>query len=203
MRVLFVCTGNICRSPMGELMTQLFLPPGEVSANSAGTHGLDAHPIDPSSGRLMAQDGIDPSGFRSKRLVPELADGSDLILCFEQEHIKGIANLSPRSARKTFLLPDFANACLYCLRNGYVEGDRIQDRCESVMDNASMIRPMLPEAPEIVDPIGKEFPVFEKAHEQIAQAMRMIAVTLLPPSGGRGRHRAQTAAVDPGLAMME
>lgn len=69
MKVLFVCTGNICRSPMGELMFPLFFHHDDIETDSAGTQGLIENPIDPSSARLMELDGIDASGFRSKRLT--------------------------------------------------------------------------------------------------------------------------------------
>lgn len=84
MKVLFVCTGNICRSPMGELMFPLFFHHAGIETDSAGTQGLISNPIDPSSARLMELDGIDSSAFRSKRLTPQLAMDSDLILCFTE-----------------------------------------------------------------------------------------------------------------------
>lgn len=81
MKVLFVCTGNICRSPMGELMFPLFFHDDSVTADSAGVLGLVNSPIDPSSERLMNQDGIDASVFRSKRITPQIAMSSGNSCC--------------------------------------------------------------------------------------------------------------------------
>lgn len=53
MHIMFVCTGNICRSPMGELLLTKYLNGTTVRVSSAGTRGLPMHQIDPSSARLM------------------------------------------------------------------------------------------------------------------------------------------------------
>ena len=78
MRIMFVCTGNICRSPMGELLMSHYLTGTTVQVSSAGTRGLPMHPIDPSSGRLMDSVGIESSGFHSRRLTRQMADDADL-----------------------------------------------------------------------------------------------------------------------------
>ena len=63
MKVLFICTGNICRSPMGELLLPQFMP--DLESDSAGTRGLVSHEIAPNSKRLLDQHGIDSSSFRA------------------------------------------------------------------------------------------------------------------------------------------
>lgn len=175
MKVLFVCTGNICRSPMGELLLPSIFQDPAITADSAGTRGLDSHAIDPSSAKLLQQVGIDSSAFRSKRITPQLANDSDLILCFEQHQRQDIATMAPRAGRRTFLLTDFANMCAYCAQQGLATGSTRQERLESVIDNASMIRPMLPTPLTIEDPHRKDFAVFEKAYQQITQALTLIA----------------------------
>lgn len=183
MKVLFVCTGNICRSPMGELMFPLFFHDDSITTDSAGVQGLIDNPIDPSSARLMQQDCIDASTFRSKRLTPQLAMSSDLVLCFTEHQRKKIVELAPRMRSSTFLLTDFADLCDYCAKNGLIEGDMLEDRLDSVLTNASLVRPMLPPAHDIDDPYRKEFPAFETAHQQIGEAFASIAAALEPTKG--------------------
>ena len=144
MHIMFVCTGNICRSPMGELLLTKYLNGTTVRVSSAGTRGLPMHQIDPSSARLMDSVGIESSGFRSRRLTRQMADEADLILCFEKSQRKDIVALAPAAVRYTFLLSDFANMCEYCARNGMIKGLTIQERLQSVIRSSSMIRPMLP-----------------------------------------------------------
>lgn len=180
MRVLFVCTGNICRSPMGELMFPLFFRSDAIETDSAGVNGLIGHHIDPSSNKLMEIDGIDASAFRSKRITPQLALSSDLILCFTDAQRSNIVTLAPRARSRTYTVSDFANLCRYCTENGLISGDTIEDRLDSVITDASMVRPMLPAPQDIKDPYHKEFEMFQNAHDQMGYAFADIARALEP-----------------------
>lgn len=175
MNILFVCTGNICRSPMGELLWPRFITDPNIQARSAGTYGLDGHAIAEHSRELMERDGIDPSAFRSRRLTREIAANADLILCFEREQRGDIVTLAPNKVRRTFLLPDFANAAAYCAKERFITGATVADRLESVIDNASLARPMLPQVDDVPDPQGKDMQAFERAHASIVADLRTIA----------------------------
>lgn len=144
MHIMFVCTGNICRSPMGELLLTRYLSGTTVQVSSAGTHGLPMHQIDPNSALLMESVGIEPSGFRSRRLTQPMAKSADLILCFEKDQRKDIVTLAPTAVKYTFLLGDFANMCEYCARNGLVKGLTIQERLQSVMTLLPLFGPCFP-----------------------------------------------------------
>ena len=85
--------------------------------------------------------------------------------------------IAPTAARKTFLINDFANMCVYCKEQGYMEGDTRQEKLESVIDNASMIRPMIPDTNNVEDPIGKDFAVYQAAYNEICKALQTIANT--------------------------
>lgn len=183
MKVLFVCTGNICRSPMGELMFPLFFHDDSIVTDSAGVQGLFDSPIDPASALLLAQDGIDSRAFRSKRLTPQLAMSNDLILCFTERQRRAIVTLTPRVRSRTFLLQDFANICAYCEQKDLLKGTTVSERVESAMHYASIIRLALPEAQDIVDPYRKDFNAFQAAHEQIGTAFATIASAIEPAKG--------------------
>ncbi len=183
MKVLFVCTGNICRSPMGELLFPHFFHASGIETDSAGTQGLVDSPIDPSSAKLMALDGIDSSQFRSKRLTPQLAMSSDLILCFTEHQRKKIVALAPRARNRVFLLSDFANLCRYFNEYHLLKGSTLEDRMQEVKYNASMVRHAIPVAEDITDPYRKSFAAFQSAHDQIVYAIADIANSLEPPHG--------------------
>lgn len=183
MKVLFVCTGNICRSPMGELLFPLFFHSKDIETDSAGTQGLINSPIDPSSAKLMAMDGIDSSRFRSKRLTPQLALSSDLILCFTEHQRKKIVAQTPRARTKTFLLSDFANLCRYFSQNSLFHGFSVEDRMREVIYNASMVRMNLPQAVDIADPYKKDFLAFRATHDQILHDLADVANALEPTHG--------------------
>lgn len=188
MKVLFVCTGNICRSPMGELLFPQFFTDPDLQVDSAGTNGLVDSPIDPSSGKLMAQDGIDASAFRSKRLTPQLALGSDIIFCFSKHQQQKIATIAPPATRKTVTLNDFAAIAQYCAKEGLIEGDTYEERMQSILDNMSLVRPMVGSTNDIADPYRKEFEAFETAHEEIGTAIATIAEAVLPKNGKHSKN---------------
>lgn len=172
---------------MGELMFPLFFRDTTIHTDSAGVRGLIDSPIDPSSGRLMEADGIDASAFRSKRLTPQLAMQSDLILCFTEHQRKKIVQLAPRVRSRTFLLTEFAALCEYCSANNLVQGNTVEQRLNSILYEASMVRAMLPESDDIADPYNKEFEAFQTAHDSIGLAFATIARILEPVSGAHAR----------------
>lgn len=178
MHIMFVCTGNICRSPMGELLMSRYLANTTVQVTSAGTRGLPMHQIDPSSARLMDSVGIDSSGFRSRRLTREMAESADLILCFESSHRKEIVTVAPKTVRYTFLLDDFANMCRYSAEHGLVKGTTIQERLQSVIDASSFIRPSVASPKDIADPHGREFAKFRQAADETNRALRTILTSM-------------------------
>ena len=174
MKVLFICTGNICRSPMGELLLPQFMP--DLESDSAGTRGLVAHEIAPNSKRLLDQHGIDSSSFRAKRVTPQIAQGSDLILCFEHEQRKEIAVIAPTAARKTFL-STISPTCASTARNRGTWGGNTRQEKLNRYRHASMIRPMIPDTNNVEDPIGKDFAVYQAAYDEICKALQTIANT--------------------------
>jgi protein-tyrosine phosphatase len=178
MLILFVCTGNICRSPIGELLAKRYLAASSINISSAGTHGLSSHPIDPSSEKLLDRAGIDSQAFRSKRLTAELATSADLIFCFEKIQRQEIALLAPSMSKRIFLLGDFANIAAYCANNNMVRGLTVADRLESVITTAPLIQGLLPGADDIEDPHRKSFDVFERAADQTNKALRTILLSL-------------------------
>lgn len=120
-----------------------------------------------------------------------MAKSADLILCFEKDQRKDIVTLAPTAVKYTFLLGDFANMCEYCARNGLVKGLTIQERLQSVIDSASIIRPMLPEPEDIEDPHGKEYAKFRTAAEQTNKVLRTILTSM------RKHYRVEEARVRP------
>ena len=185
MRVMFVCTGNICRSPMGELLLSRYLADTSIEVSSAGTKGLPGHPIDPSSATLMSSVGIDSSAFRSRRLTRDMANATNLILCFEASQRREIVTLAPAVVRRTFVITEFAALCAYCADHGMVKGRTIQERLWSVAVAAPIVRPLLPPSPDIEDPHGKTFDVFCTVADETNRALRTILNSMRKHAGAK------------------
>ena len=108
MKVLFVCTANICRSPSAEAMARAAGLP-DVEFSSAGTHARDGDPINPDMLPALPAD-LDTSGFRSRRITTTILDDSDLVLTMEAAHRVYILDDHPGAFRKVFTLGQLAKA---------------------------------------------------------------------------------------------
>ncbi len=106
--VLFVCTGNICRSPMAEgLFRHALQGRGDFRALSAGVGASSGLPPSEFAIRACQQVGVDISAIRSRQLSAELVRQVDYIFGMTQSHLESIALLYPQAAEKTFLLREF------------------------------------------------------------------------------------------------
>ncbi len=110
MRVLFVCTGNSCRSPMAELyFRELCRKTGrkDIDACSAGTCAWDGAVISNQAAAVLAEYGIDSLDFRSRHLTPYLAESCDLIVAMTASHREDILEITPEVSSRIKLLLDF------------------------------------------------------------------------------------------------
>lgn len=110
MNILFVCTGNICRSPVAEYLlrglTDNVVP--ECSIASAGVIGLSEHPMDPRSLEYLRQRGINGSSFTARRINRRILQESDLIVGFESMHLAECLTVFPTAWPRAFRLSELA-----------------------------------------------------------------------------------------------
>jgi len=101
LRVLIVCTGNTCRSPLAAvaLLDELGPDRERVEVSSAGTAAWEGQPASATTIELAALEGIDLKPHRSRRVTPALARGADLILVMEREHARAVQALGADPAR--------------------------------------------------------------------------------------------------------
>jgi glycine hydroxymethyltransferase len=106
--VLFVCTGNICRSPIAEgLFRRLTGNRRDIEVASAGVHAVRGQPPSVYAVEVCAEEGTDISGLRSQPLTGALVDQATHIFAMTGAHVETIQTLFPQSAEKTFLLREF------------------------------------------------------------------------------------------------
>ena len=101
-RVLFVCSGNICRSPMAEAYLQhLVVEKGlrGVFVESAGTLGINDAPPSREAGEAMLEIGVDLSGHRSRGLRPSDLQGADLVVGMTDGHMEEMSRWPSQAER--------------------------------------------------------------------------------------------------------
>jgi protein-tyrosine phosphatase len=113
-RVLFVCTGNICRSPTAEgVLKKLAADAGlahQIVVDSAGTHGYHVGEAPDARAQAHARRrGYDLSRLRARRIARDDFHTFDLILAMDREHHAILAKLAPQSAgEKLRMMLEFA-----------------------------------------------------------------------------------------------
>jgi len=171
--LLFVCTGNICRSPTAELLAAAALPREHFRVHSAGTYGLEGYAIEPGAARELHVRGIDPSEFRARRITEALVENADLVLTATREHRSAVVTLDPRALPRTFTMREFARLADTV---GEVTGSSVADRARAVVAKAAAARsrhaPYRPDDDDVADPYGRGGSAYERAARDIVEALR-------------------------------
>jgi len=106
--VLFVCTGNICRSPIAEgLFRRLLGNRKDIEVGSAGVHAVRGQPPSTHAIEVCAEEGVDIRELRSQPLTSALINRASHIFAMTGAHVEAISMLFPNAADKTFLLREF------------------------------------------------------------------------------------------------
>ena len=110
-RILLVCTGNTCRSPMAEaLFRRMAEARGiPVKVKSAGVAAMAGQPMSRHAADVLRTKGLDPSGFRSSELTEADVEWADAILTMTANHKRHVLERFPSAVDKTHALKEFAS----------------------------------------------------------------------------------------------
>ncbi|MGM7721853.1 low molecular weight protein arginine phosphatase [Metabacillus sp. Hm71] len=104
--VLFVCTGNTCRSPMAEALLKHLKSSDQLDVKSAGVFALDG-----SDATRFAQEALNEKGItcdhQSSSLSEELVNWATIILTMTNQHKQSVIEFYPHAGRKTYTLAEY------------------------------------------------------------------------------------------------
>ncbi len=109
MKVLLVCTGNVCRSPMAEAIARRLLEARGttgVEVTSAGTAAWDGAPASEGAYLIALEHGLDLSAHRARQLTADHVAGADLVLGMSPHHVERAVALGGRD--RSFMLGEYA-----------------------------------------------------------------------------------------------
>jgi protein-tyrosine phosphatase len=187
--VLMVCLGNICRSPMAEVLLKTHLrslvgeeAARQVRVQSAGT-GLwnVGEPMNPPAAQELLARGADPAGFRARHLVAGYVAEADLILTATREHHDVVVELDPSAARRSFVMGEFGRYLPRVALDRLPAGSEgLSARGRALVEAVAALRGEEPPrtSDEIPDPWGHDQQFFTAVAEMLDETLRPLAAAL-------------------------
>ena len=159
MHLLFVCTGNTCRSPLAEAAWRRF-GDKKITASSAGLAATNGEPVSPHSAKVAQSWDENLEGHQARRITATLAGQADYLIAMTFSHARELRVRFPQS--KVLLLGDFASSE------------------ETVIKGVtSELQELFGEAPgDILDPVGGSLEAYQACGEHIQRAVKGLAAAL-------------------------
>jgi protein-tyrosine phosphatase len=185
-KVIFVCTGNICRSPMAE---QMLIQKAEknklpLKVLSAGVMAMTGDPMTPQSADAMTKRGFTPTKHISQDLTPKLLEEADLVLTATLDHRSAIARMLPKASKYSFTIDEFARLTSFLKADPEFQEEFKKKPKETrdqylkrAMHEAILLRGMVPtnlDPKDVVDPYGESIEVYNQVAEHIDVMLEII-----------------------------
>ncbi len=179
-RILLVCTGNTCRSPMAEAMLREMARQRQVEleVRSAGVAALDGQPISAHAAEALRKRNVPLPAGGASSLKEDGAGWADLILTMTVRHKQALLSRFPDAAGKTYTLKEYAY--LHTAAGGSGSGTGEGEGADAAN----------PPDLDIADPFGGSLELYEQSADEISRALERVLDRLVasgevaPVAGG-------------------
>lgn len=176
-KILTVCTGNICRSPMVERLLQHGLEqvsPGAFEVSSAGTRAMVGHGIEPRVAAFIRDMAAPTGDFASRQLTSAILAEQDLVIALTRAHRSSVVELRPAMLKKTFTLRELARILPHiAVPQGLAPAERWEVMIPLAMSGRSL-HSGTPENDDVVDPYRRSAAVYEQMRKEITPAVQAL-----------------------------
>ena len=189
-RILTVCTGNICRSPVAERLLQAGLDqvlPGGFEVRSAGTRAMVGSPIQPLSADIVRMYGGTDKAFAARQLTAKILRDTDIVLTMTSKHRGEVLQLDASLLKRTFTIREFARM-LEALEERDAAADAAAASSEKASDAGTLWRGLSARLAsvrhlalaadsadnEVIDPYKRGPEVYRQMEDELAPAILTI-----------------------------
>jgi protein-tyrosine phosphatase len=173
--ILFVCTGNTCRSPMAEALLRHHLGDDtSLTVASVGTIGWNGYPATPHAVEVLAERGIDLRSHVSRKISRGEVEHADLIVAMTRKHGWAVAAHEPAAANRTFLLGEITRLA----RTNPRDAAPLRNWVESIGAQRPTHKPIGHAGDEIHDPVGESIEIYRATADVLDRLLAELALSL-------------------------